>query len=78
MSTPEIFVDYEWGDLREIFVGLPVQRYPDVAQAVLDLQISGIDMRKEYRRFYPTQKSAEKNWLSTTRVFLVSTRDLVS
>ena len=36
------------------FVWVRRRLHPDVAQAVLDLQISGIDMRKEYRRFYPT------------------------
>ena len=35
------------------FVWVRRRLHPDMAQAVLDLQISGIDMRKEYRRFYP-------------------------
>jgi cell division protein FtsI (penicillin-binding protein 3) len=35
------------------FVWVRRRLHPDVAEAVLDLQISGIDMRKEYRRFYP-------------------------
>lgn len=29
----DINVDYEWGDLREVIVGLPVMRYPDVGRA---------------------------------------------
>jgi N-dimethylarginine dimethylaminohydrolase len=29
----EIYVDYEYGNLREIIVGVPVMRYPDVGRA---------------------------------------------
>ena len=33
MGADPIFVDYEYGDLREVIVGRGVMRYPDVKQA---------------------------------------------
>ncbi|MRW82034.1 MULTISPECIES: hypothetical protein [Haloferax] len=32
-SHPEISVDYEYGDLKEVIVGYPVMRYPDAEHA---------------------------------------------
>ena len=32
-DMPEIYVDYEYGDLKEVIVGVPFMVYPDVAKA---------------------------------------------